>query len=385
MRGQDLRQLYESHGERNFLGKMFELLNKGSDKNFRETHTRDEYLLPEDFSLKETYEALVGPVSTLNRRADIMDLREDADGVGSTAFPKLTGAVLSKQLIAGYDNTEKIGPQLVTEFKSNLKIDQIRGATSLSMPKEVLEGMAYEGDGFTDKWVQIKGKKFGRRVDVTEEAIAFDETGLVLDTANSIGAMMGEYEEQRTIEKVIDKDSDVYQPSGTAQALYSASTATYPYGINLKTSNALVDQTDLKNARLLLAAMKRDDNTTPIGGIKVKVVLVPDDLVETAFVALNSVMTPASGNGAINSWGPQGLYRPQVLTSPYATAVSTTAWFMGDPQRQFKKKVIWPIQVFRARSDSEEAFGKDIVVSVKVRYYFDIGATDTRHFVKSTA
>ncbi len=75
-----------------------------------------------------------------------------------------------------------------------------------------------------------------------------------------------------------------------------------------------------------------------------------------------------------------------VLDHPDLDAQSSTAWYLGDFKKQFVEKVIIPPQVLTRKygDNNEDAWRKDIVASVKVRYDSKFGAVDYAFVGKST-
>ena len=76
----------------------------------------------------------------------------------------------------------------------------------------------------------------------------------------------------------------------------------------------------------------------------------------------------------------------KILSHPLLDDQSTTAWYLGDFKKNFREKVIIPPQVLTRRmgDNNEDAWRKDIVASVKVRYDSQVGAVDYRYVGKST-
>jgi hypothetical protein len=96
-----------------------------------------------------------------------------------------------------------------------------------------------------------------------------------------------------------------------------------------------------------------------------------------------TMITAVTGTGTRQTEGRnplQGAF--QVLASPFLDVIDANDWYLGDFQRQFIWKEIWPVQVFRQTRDGDADFDRDVVARYKVRYYGGINALDERFVVK---
>lgn len=398
---QDLRQLRESLGPRGFFECVTRLLHTGE-------------LKPYDFSLRQLWEACVGPThATLPTFAarqrtfvanveQLSHLHSEAD-LGTNLFQTVTGAVIARKVMDAYQVAEgMIGDQLVTVETSSVKNERIAGFTALQGPKEVKEGMPYEEASFGDKYVTTVEAKKGRILSITEEAIHFDQTGELLRRAARIGEATRLEREKTIVRGVIDADysaslgTGVYRPSGTLEALYNTDGSNRNYiGSGNTTSgspyDAAVTLTDWTNIGTVLryhATQVKDDRHGPEAGEPLvwmpKILLVPKKLELTALRIVNATTVITATNSDTqrtefrNPFG--GVYT--VLSSPYLDNVDADNWFLGDFKRQFLWKEIWPVQVFRQTTDGDADFERDVVARFKVRYYGGINALDERQVVK---
>jgi len=400
MIGTDLRQLRESLGPRGFYENLKSLLDTGE-------------LKPDDFSIRQLWEACVGPAHlTLPTYAarqkvyvtdvsQLATLHSEAD-LGTNLFQTVTGALIAKRVIDAYSQGDGfIGDQLVTVEPSNVKNEKFAGFTALQGPKEVLEGMPYEEASFGDKYVTTVEAKKGRIVSISEEAIHFDQTGELLRRARMIGEATRLEREKTIVRGVIDADyvastSGVYRPSGTLEQLYPTNGSNYNYvGVGNTTSGApfnaavaLDDWTDIDFILRFHATQVKDDRHGPESGEPIlwmpRILLAPKNKELTALrIVTATTVTTLTGTDTQrtefrNPFG--GAY--QVLASPFLDAVSADDWYLGDFRRQFIWKEIWPVQVFRQTRESDAGFDRDVVARFKVRYYGGINALDEKHVVK---
>lgn len=326
---------------------------------------------PGDFSLKEMY--------------DFCRFTED---VGVHQFPILASTLISKRVMDAYDRATDVGDQLVTNFPSSLQIDKITGAFTKGNLADIEPGSPFEHTGdIEEKYVQIEGKKRGAILDVTWEAVKFDQTGQVMREADKFGQRMAVDKESRIMNYVQDiAGSRCYYPTNTQTNLYQAAgAARHTYG-NL-ISDALQNWRDIDAAYQALALMK-DDNADPIN-IRPKILLVPIALETTAKRLINNTLLPATRSGSGNVGDNPNESNPwansfKVISSSYLDAQSSVVWYLGDFKEQFLwKEVIAPEIITRKDNKNDPAFERDIVAQYKLRYYGIVGAVDYRYVCKS--
>jgi len=315
---------------------------------------------PEDFSIQEIYQA-----------------------VHSSAFPVITGTLLSSKMIAAYQLAPTIGDTLVDKFTSKLKTDTIPGMAPIGTMENVYEGGPYKHtESMEEKWVEIKGQKYGKILDITEEMLMYDQTGLVLRQAGQMGESAAMFREKlimNTIQDITNYKAWYPGVSGTATQtdLYQNATSD-PHSQDNLITNALVNHTDINAAILLFAALV-DERGDPIV-IGPKVLLVPNSLLMAANMIYKSSVLIGGANSQPNPYA--GVFKP--VTSPFLDAQSTIIWYLGDFKRQFLWKEVIPLQVQYRGGDNEAAWERDIKAQYKVRFFGQCRATDYVYVVKST-
>lgn len=313
----------------------------------------------------------------------------------SNAFQTVCQELISASLIEGYNSLPSIADQLVTTQSVSMRNGKVAGFTHLAQSFEVPEGHPYPRVRFGEKWVSMKETKKGVMIELTEEFIGFDQTGQVARLARNVGEGLRSERDRDIIRGVIDADSGssiyVYRPSGVGEALYASG------NLNLKTSNALVDWTDVDNCLQYRATTVVDDRIDgtqrPLGGLNNGncILLVPEALRSTAWYIKNSTGQVKNTNSAVEetSFGnPVASMVGDVLSSPLLDAeggAHTSNWYYGDFKRQFVWSEIWPLQSFVQGSDSEAAFETDVVLRVKARYYGGLSALDSIYVTKNTS
>jgi len=356
--------------------------NHGAEKAERSIISviKEEKTTLSKFSMRELYEAFSAKPLYIEEKKgyQVKNISED---VNTSAFSNILGVLLTNEVIAAYQAVKKIGDMLVKPYNSRLLNERMPGFTSLeNIDNDINEGEPYPESGFTDKYIDIPDpKKKGRIIYITEEAIYYDQTAMIVEQAQRLGERIAETREKRIISGVCGGHA-CYFPLGVSTALYSGTP-------QLVGSNALVDWTDIEKAELDgLHAM--EDETGEQIQVMPKIVLVPRALYRTALRILNATQITTLTGSTIDTYSVNPYANElQALTSDYVSTYTSnsTSWFIGDPQKQFRWKEIWPIQTFRLAEPSLLQFQKDVSYAYKVRYKGEIFAIDNKYFVKNNA
>lgn len=394
MQGQNLSTLVESLGAEGFYHKVCSLLNEKelSVDDFSYYELADACgVLPRLRSMRES----VTPEGTVTAL-----LRESNPGVGTNLFQVVTGELIGRKVIEGYeDSTGFIGDKLASVMPSRLRNQKIAGFTALAGPSEVAEGHPYEESTFEEKYVTTEESKKGRILSINEELIAFDQTGEINRRAMALGHYLRQERERTIVRAVTDADSGsgkyVYRPNGSGEALYAADGSHRNYiGVGNTTSSGfdaavpLIDWTDIDTALSYRATEVKDDRIdgTPRPIVMpVKQMLVPEALRGTALSIVNSTDVTVIANDQETRFANPVKGLVEVLSSPFVDEAGGAAlqdWYIGDFQKQFVWTEIWPVQTFLQQNDSDAAFERDVMMRVKVRYYGGISAVDTVHVTK---
>lgn len=394
MQGTSLRGLIESQGAAGFYHKVCELLNEkqiGVDDFSYYELAEACGVLPQLRSLRQGRAGNGSPAQLLS---------ESNPGVGTNLFQVVTGELIGRKLIEGYeDDSGFIGDRLVTVMPSRLRSSKLAGFRALAGPTEVAEGHPYEESTFEEKYVTTQESKQGRILSITEELIGFDQTGEINRRAMALGYYLRQERERTIVRAVTDADSGsgkcVYRPSGTGAALYNSTGSHRNYvGVGNTTSTAfnsavpLVDWTDIDVVQRYRATEVRDDRIdgTPRPLVApARQVLVPEALRGTARSIVHATeISVTSSAGEMRMANPlHGTL--EVLSSPFVDEQGGAAladWYLGDFRRQFVWTEIWPVQALLQRAESEAAFERDVVLRVKARYYGGISAVDTAFVTK---
>jgi len=400
MRGSSVRTLIESHGSAGFYHKVVELLN-------------EKKLTPDDFSYYELADACgVLPRLRSLQESHLLDgghassatmsqlLQESNPGVQSHLFQVVTGELIGRKVIEGYeDDAGFIGDHLVSVIPSRYRNTRIAGFRALAGPTEVPEGHPYEESSFEEKFVTSQESKQGRILSINEELIAFDQTGEINRRAMALGYYLRQERERTIVRAVTDADAGagqfVYRPTGTGQSLYATNGSNRNYigtgnttSADFDTAIPLVDWTDIEEVLHYRATEVRDDRMDgqqrPIVA-PARQLLVAEKLRGTARSIVQSTEVQVNSTDGETRFANPVHDMLEVLSSPFIDEQGTAAaanWYLGDFRRQFIWTEIWPVQTFLQRAESTAAFDRDVVLRIKARYFGGVSAVDTAFVTK---
>jgi hypothetical protein len=395
--GQSLRNLVEEHGHEEVVRRLVPLFW---------TSNPAERIPVNAFSLREAWEALIGPcgqtlaiASALGRggfhRSPVIEAAQ------STAFSILTGNVIAAAVQQAYDALPSTLDQLVTPVPSKMRTERFAGIQAIGGVKDVPEGQDYPEAGTSDKGTQgPEPSKRGFIFPITEETVFFDQTGQVLVRGRTCGRAMRDDREAAGMYAIQDASGyESYYPivggdTPTQTALYrsvAGGTAYYHRTVNVATTNALVDWTDV-DAALLVAYAMTDEAGDPITWVA-RQMLVPRALLATALRVVGATQLQAmSGTDQTAPWTANVTVSPNVvallqqsggaiipLSSPFMSCATT--WYVGDFPAQFYEQEIFPIQTVELPPDQR----RDTITAFRVRRKSRVYATDDKFVIKNTA
>ena len=319
--------------------------------------------------------------------------------ITASAFPILTGTLAIAAINEAYESVPSIGGELVKEMEDNKRITTIAALHTLDKNvDEVKETEDFPEIGTDEEKVEIRHKRNGRKLTISAEAIEENEIADIVTRINALGEIAGEWVEEQTLARVTDQDGSktssgepfVYRPNGTGTILYSNTANTpgtrAPLGNRLH-NNALVDETDLNAARVILRSMKN------ARGKRINIpwsevyFLVPDALEGTLMKIINSELVPGIEN-EVSNWGPRGKYYiplNRVLSTPKLDDLCTSTWYMGAFKRQFVRKWKLRFEYVTLGSDTQAYLNSRIAFQARIAWDVEIGATDYVFVVESLA
>lgn len=319
--------------------------------------------------------------------------------IDASAFPILTGTLVIAAINESYLAVPTIGQELVTEIDDPKKVTTIAAIhEDDNAVEEVKELQDFPEVGVNEEKVEIRHKRNGRILTISMEAIEENEIANIVQRVNKLGEICSDWIEEQTIKRVTDYDGSaaspaepyVYRPNGTGTALFSATAnepgARAPNG-TCKQNNAFVDETDLENARVLLASMKNNRGkriTVPQSEIKI---LSPDAIIGKVLKVLNSEYVPGVMN-EVSNWGPRGKWRippERAISSPKLDDLSASAWYYGAPQRQFMRKWKLRMEYVTLGADTESYLRRRVAFQARIAWDVEIGATDYVYWIQNLA
>jgi len=315
--------------------------------------------------------------------------------VTSSAFPVLSGGLSVAAINDAYMAVPTIGQELVQDFDSAKEVATIVGLLAEAQSNlERKEGEPYTLVGAGEERFDIGSAPKGLRMQITQEMIERNDIENVISRLNYLGEVPAEEIEESTLREVTDHDGSassganhVLTINKTGTSLYSSTAnnpgARAPSGTRV-TNNALVDTSDLEAARARLAAMENSRGKRIAIPISETVLLVPDALAPTAQTLLNSMLTPGVMNEQ-NPWGPQGAYRPRLLSTPKLDDLSTSAWYLGAFRKQFRRKWAIRMEMVTMSGDVTNYLRSRIAFEARVAWDCKVGATDYVYVVQNLA
>lgn len=369
-----------------------------------------EQLVPADFSLRDVFEAFVVNDSGEQVGRDVLDecfapgsnksfvKMEAAGAVSSDAFTNISGQVLFNTFLKSYQSEDFVFTNMIPTIPTVFSGERIPGISDIGDKAMIVaEGETYPLAGVNENYIDTpQTVKRGVIVPVTKEAVFFDRTGLLLDRASKVGTALGINKEKRAIDCVIDENTTAhrYKWRGTVYGTYQTST---PW-INDKTSNGLVDWTNIDAVELLLAAITDPDTGEPVM-IMADTLMVAPQLFKAASRILNATNINVSVGGfattgnlsRTNAPNPIGMgqytsnYKlVSTRLMPTRSAVDTDFW-LGNPKQACAYMQNWPITITQAPPNSEEEFNRDIFYRFKAGERGAYFVRDPRFLSRSAA
>ena len=312
----------------------------------------------------------------------------------ASAFPLLAGEMSVAQINEAYMGVNTVGQELVTDMEDNKKVTTIAGILSEDNNIDrVDEGKPFPLVGAGEEKFQILHKRNGRRMQITAEMIEENDIAGIVDRLDAIGEIAAELIEEQTLRRVFDIDGSGTSPAepyvlhhkGVGKALFRTNANNgldrLPSTGNRVTTNALSDTSKLDTARARLAAMKNSRGKRIALPVSEMQLVVPDALSGLAATLLNSELQPGVEN-ELNTWGPRGQWRPQLLSSPKIDDLSTTAWYLGNFRKQFRRKWKLRFETVTLTGNLQKFLESRIAYQSRTAWDVEVGARDYVYVVQ---
>lgn len=325
------------------------------------------------------------------------------ESIDSSQFATINAAVLSSLVMQGYAAVDQgVFESLCTVVPSKLKREFIPG---ISPPTDdafiVTEGTEFPMSNINEDYVETNPtEQFGNRIELTYSAVFFDRTALLAKQAQLIGEGLARFRLKALLRFVLgihtaSTTKFAFKWKGTAYDIFQAST---PW-VNVKTSNALVDWTDI-DAALQAAAVNSDPNTgAPIQMVPTTL-LVPPALGYTAkrIVQATEVRHNDGASNTPVTVGPNMIQdlNLTVVMSEFAkrllddeggltSAQADGTWFIGDPKKAFAWIQNWPYRSLQLADGSDKKFTHDTWFGYRADERGGGACLDPRYWIKCSA
>ena len=433
MRGADLRRTFESfcNGDSNFRGEPgprgFVRLVRAELGLSRDNYGRHRVqetvvgeggvatprLRPEELSLKGLAMAICGEsyVEAMNPAyEDPTDsiagenyLAAEADGAAGAITPgnspnvsaylgSVTG-LLEAKVLEAYNEPEYISDRLVTVIPSNLRQEKLIGHGRIGNRRAIRNpGEAHARAQFKERFVTTpETENYGLAVDVTKEAVFFDQTNQILERAEAVGHELALGKEFDIIDVFVGV-TNPYNYNGTSYNTYLTS----GNWINDQ-SNPLLDHTDLNLMRELFSRMT-DQETSNRVTITPDCLLVSPSKVETAHQIMRATTYQQRTNSQAEvREGPnREAGRYEILSSPYVDQRLTDSdglalsqsnandyWWAWQKSKAFYWCENWSVTTKKATPDNYTMLDRGLVLSVFSDYMGVAGVREPRAVVRN--
>ncbi len=381
---------------------MMEAITGKTEKGRKVAGWTEPEITLENFKMRRCYEMLVGDADVLLSPRPYTPPIFEAGGslipVGTTAFLKITGELIGAKMIEAYQRVSGVADMLAETIPERFKNLNYVGFNSLQDMEEVKEGQPFPQAGSSEKFVgSTDTRKYGQIVNLTKELIFHDQTGQVIMRSNEVGENLAYKKERTIIEAVQDVDPDgqgslLFKPKGVAEALYRSSGTTNAPTVNLKTSNALTDFSNIDEAIQVFVAMVNETNqklTIPAP----LTLLVPESLMDKAALVTNPLTIHLNNDGG-STFGTQastanGVHARRSITNVLSTVhldgQSKTTWYLGNFQKQFKWREHWGLTVETGGQNLDSFFTNDVAFAVKGSWYGGPLIMDDKFVIQNTS
>lgn len=364
---------------------------------------KQKHISPKEFNATELFIECFGYDRFREYRAKdnytTAEVLKEAGPIMTTSFQNISQQFLSATFMEAYSIPDRVFMNLIPTVRTTRKYERIAGVTHVGDEADVVEeGKNYPLVGNGEDWVDTpEVRKRGMIAQITKETITFDETGLVVDRVRYLGDWLGINQEKRAIDCVIDGNTTAhrYVWQNTTYASYVDS----PWD-NLVASNALVDETDIDNAYLALAAIE-DPATGEPQNVTARHLVAPMGLYNKALYAL-APQIRATVPGFATSADPKQMTinnpvlakiggPPQVISTQLlnkrmtAASIATTSWFMGDITEYAEWREVWPTTFATFGAMGQLEFQQDIVQQFKASQMGSYRVKNPRKMTRSNA
>jgi hypothetical protein len=370
---------------------------------------RSDRMEPEEYGIRPLAEAICGhdfveEYFNPNSGPDMLTLLESGPGLDPTAmlnintFSLAVAGLVMAQIIKKFNNPAFIGDQLVEIKQTKKNGDKLISTTNIGNKSRTRGiGEPHPRAAFGEQWVKTpETTEQALSVEVTQEAVFYDLTGDVLDTAGGVGKELG-YARELAILSMVLGITNSYNYKDTAYNTYQTAT---PW-INQKT-NLFVDWTSIDVARAMFVGM-----TDPATGKRILITpttilcddaargLIGHTLRQTYYEERTDrgadVGVRVTGGGSPLEALLPGL---KMLSSPLTTDLWTSngvsaanaakRWFLGDPTEAFAWMENWPLRVRQASATEFVMMDRGLIAAFFANYRGKEATKEPRYMALNT-
>ena len=315
--------------------------------------------------------------------------------VDTSAFPLLMGSLVVDAINKAYEDVPTVGEQLVQDIESNKKFAHIvKIVNNAANELKTKEGDEFPMISAGEQFAVIGHNRKGFQLAISQETLEENDVGSFLSLVDQGGQFASELIEEQTLARVFDQNGSAaspaepygYRPNGVATQLYTTSTTAFPQapsGTRIN-SNPLASTANLTVARKVLANMRNTRGRRISIPMSKCLMVVPDALLESALKITRSDLEPGVFNEA-NNWGPQGFFRPGIVSSPKIDDITADSWLLGDPKQQFVRKWKIRLETVSVYSDPMTFARTREAYRTRVCWDVEVGARDHVFMVQNLA
>lgn len=425
IRVKKLRQMLQAHvgqygdieGRERFVEGVHDLLGIGRNEDDQPTLAPNR-ALPKEFSLRYLAEAIGGhewveEYFDPSEGPSIRRLLEAGPGVDPTSFLNINtfnlavAGLVEAKIIEHFQNASFIGDRMVETMPSKKNGEKFIGTTLIGdKAQNRRPGESHTRVGFGEQWVTTpETVEKALAVEVQQEAVFFDLTGQVLDTAGTLGDELGYRREKDIISGVVG-GTNTYTYKGNSYNTYLAAADSGPW-VN-KISNPFTDWTSIDAARLIFTQM-----TDPATGkeilINPSLCLIPQALeglfshtLQQTYYEERTDRGTDVGVRVTGGSSPLRRIMPNLdyVASPIqynvvqasaangglalSAANAKIRWWIGDFKRAFKWIENWPLRVRQASPTEYVMLDRGIIAAYFANYRGVFGVREPRYVVECT-
>lgn len=279
---------------------------------------------PEAFSLNGLAKGICGEAW-----ADQMDPRRTMESAttaispanlpATSGFYSTVSNLMTAKTLAAYKNPAYIADRLMPTVPSRFKTERLPGMQAIgNQARSMSPGQSHPRANFGDYYIDTpETEKFGLGVDVTQEAVFFDRTNMVLSQAAGVGEALSLNKEKRCL-RVILGITNPYKFMGTGYNTYLSSGDR----INTAGSSELIDWTDI-DAADILASKITDPFTGELISVDFDTIVVPPSKLKTAEYITNATEIERDTNSGAERLRAANAERGrfQIVSSPQILAL----------------------------------------------------------------